>query len=73
MIKDTVSRDADELAEALKPRGCGSCGGFYGSASAYTVHFEQGEGSRCLPGDAHGQLEQVDGVWVLPWSDTARR
>lgn len=58
-----AARQQAAIEQVLKPRGCSACGGIYGSASAWTVHFEQGEGSRCLPGDARGQLVEVDGVW----------
>jgi hypothetical protein len=58
-----AAREREAIAAASAPRGCGRCGRTYASASAYAVHFEHGEGSRCLPGDARGQLEQVDGVW----------
>jgi hypothetical protein len=40
--------------------------------SAYGVHFEDGEGSRCLDGDARGQLEERDGAWILVGSGADR-
>ena len=59
----------DPLAEARRPRSCRACGGLF-IGSAFTVHRV---GDRCLPGgDAYGQLEQVDGVWVMRGSDAAR-
>jgi len=60
---DAAERAAIEAAAA--PRGCGRCGRTLIGSAAWTVHFESGEGSRCLPGDACGQLEERDGVWVL--------
>jgi hypothetical protein len=60
-----VSRAAEEAA---KPRGCRLCGRTFGGESAWTVHFEEGPGSRCLPGDAYGQLVNVDGVWLVAGS-----
>jgi hypothetical protein len=73
MEPDAAQREAEAIAEALAPRGCQRCGGIYGNAAAYVVHFEQGEGSRCLPGDARGQLVEVDGVRVQRGTDAARR
>jgi len=70
--QDGRSGDQEAIEAAARPRSCSRCGGTYGSASAYTVHFESGEGSRCLPGDARGQLVSIDGVWCLPGSDAAR-
>ena len=69
----SVTRTEQEAIEAaLRPRGCGRCGRTFGNGTAYAVHFESGEGSACLPGDAYGQLEQVDGVWIVPGSDASR-
>ena len=65
--------DREAIEAAMRPVGCRSCGQTYGSSGAYLVHFEQGEGSRCLTGDARGQLVDVDGVYCLPGSDAARR
>lgn len=65
--------EREAVEAAMRPVGCRACGATYGSPSAYQVHFESGEGSRCLPGDARGQLVDRDGVWCLPGSDTARR
>jgi hypothetical protein len=56
----------DAIEAARQPRGCGRCGRTFGGATAWQVHFEAGEGSRCLPDDAHGQLVEVDGVWCRP-------
>jgi hypothetical protein len=56
----------DALEEALRPRSCRRCGRTFGNGAAYAVHFESGENSPCLPGDAYGQLVQVDGVWCAP-------
>jgi hypothetical protein len=64
---------SEAISEALAPRGCGSCGMTFGSASAWTVHFEAGPGSRCLPPGARGQLAEVDGVWCTRGSDASRR
>ena len=50
--------EQDAIEAARRPRGCGRCGRTFGNGSAYAVHFEAGEGSACLPGDAYGQLEQ---------------
>lgn len=61
-------RERVALDEAVRPRSCRGCGGTFANSVAYAVHFEGGEGSRCLPGDAYGQLVDVDGVWVLAGS-----
>ena len=70
-----AARSEREAAEdALRPVGCGRCGNVYGSHGAYLTHFEGPVGSACLEGDARGQLVQLpEGVWVLPWSDAAKR
>jgi hypothetical protein len=65
--------ERDAIAEAQRPVGCRACGATYGSQGAYVVHFESGEGSRCLPDDARGQLVDVSGVWCIPNTDVARR
>jgi hypothetical protein len=50
-----------ELAmEAARPKSC-ACGRTFADLASYTVHRDPVQG--CLPGDGHGQLEQVDGVW----------
>lgn len=68
------ARSQRELIEAARrPRGCGRCGRTLIGSAAWTVHFESGEGSPCLPGDAYGQLEERDGAWILAGSDAARR
>jgi hypothetical protein len=68
-VSKAARAERDAIAEALKPRGCGSCGLTMGSASAWTVHFEHGPGSRCLPPGARGQLAEVDGVWCTRGSE----
>jgi hypothetical protein len=65
----TAGREAIEAA--MRPKGCPPCGRTFGTRSAYEIHFEQGPGSRCLPGDAYGQLVEVDGVWCVPGSEAA--
>lgn len=65
--------ERDAIEAAMRPVGCRTCGQTYGSTGAYTVHFEDREGSRCLPGDARGQLVEISGVWCLPGTDVARR
>jgi len=65
--------EREAVDAAMKPVGCRSCGRTYGSQSAYTVHFESGEGSRCLADDARGQLLERDGVWCLPGTDVSRQ
>ena len=65
--------ERESVEAAMKPVGCRSCGRTYGSQSAYIVHFELGEGSRCLSDDARGQLVEISGVWCLPGTDVARR
>jgi hypothetical protein len=57
------------IAEARQPNPCRRCGGLYIGA-AFTVHRD---GDRCLPGDAYGQLVQVDGAWHLRGSEPAGR
>ena len=47
--------EQEAVAEAQRARGCLSCGGTY-VGSAFEVHFQDGPGSRCLPGDARGQI-----------------
>ena len=67
-----TAADQAAIEAAMRPRGCGRCGRTFGSGAAYAVHFESGEGSRCLEGDARGQLISVSGVWCIPGSDAAR-
>ena len=64
--EQVTARDQAAIEAARRPRGCARCGRTFGNGTAYAVHFESGEGSACLPGDAYGQLEQRDGVWVVP-------
>lgn len=68
---EAIERDA--VDEALRPRGCPRCGLVFGSAAAFTVAHDPNWPGGCLPPGAAGQLAEVDGVWVLPWSDAARR
>ena len=65
---DAELRDAAAVAAALRPRSCGGCGRtFIGSA------FAVAHDGRCLPDHAiESLLLEVDGVWVLRWSDAAR-
>jgi len=64
--------DDEAIEEAMRPKGCRSCGRTFGNNAAWTIHLEHGgPGSRCLPGDAYGQLVDVDGVWVC-LGDAAR-
>ena len=73
-IAEAAQRDREAIDEALKPRGCRSCGLTFGSAAAWRVHFEGQPGAGCLPPGAFGQLQQNDaGVWCIPGSDAARR
>ena len=65
--------EREAIEAAMRPVGCRACGQTYGSGGAYLVHFEFGEGSRCLPGDARGQLVEISGVWCLPGTDVSRR
>jgi hypothetical protein len=65
--------EQEAIDEALKPRGCGTCGLVFGSEAAFTVHRDAGWPGGCLPPGAAGQLAERDGVWVLPWSDAAQR
>ncbi len=55
------ARAEQAIEEARRPRGCGRCGRTFANAVSYQVHDDPAQG--CLPGDAFGQLEQVDGVW----------
>lgn len=64
--RELTAREREALAEAARPKGCGQCGRTFSNAAAWTVHLENGPGTRCLPGDAYGQLVQVDGVRRLP-------
>lgn len=64
---------ADAVTEAQRPRSCRACGRTFGSLAAWTIHFEAGPGSRCLPDDARGQLVLIDGVLCLPGSGAAGR
>jgi hypothetical protein len=73
MTDDQRQQWREAIEEAMRPAGCPQCGATYGSSSAYLVHFEAGPGSRCLPGDARGQLIEIDGVYCTPGSDAARR
>lgn len=72
-FSEAARQQREAVAEALRPKGCGSCGQTFGTMGAYLVHFETGEGSRCLPPGARGQLAERDGVWCLPGTDAARR
>lgn len=66
--------EREAIEEAMRPVGCRACGRTFGSNSAYITHFEAGEGSRCLPDGAYGQLVEVSGgVWCIPNTDAARR
>lgn len=60
---------AEAIEAASKSRGCPDCGNLY-IGSAFTVHRDDG---RCLRGDCYGQLELVDGAWVMRGSGTAGR
>jgi hypothetical protein len=72
-FSEAARQQQEEIDEALKPKGCGSCGQTFGSAGAFAVHYQDGPGSRCLVGDARGQLVDRDGVLCLPGSDVSRR
>ena len=63
----------DAVDEAMKPRGCPDCGQTFGSAGAFTVHRSGDWPGGCMPPGALGQLQERDGVWVIPGSDAARR
>lgn len=70
--RQAAGADREAIEAARSARGCRSCGKTLIGSAAWLVHFEQGEGSRCLPGDAHGQLEETpDGVWILLGSGAA--
>lgn len=75
IIRRNRDEQRDEQAavdQARRARGC-RCGRTF-IGSAYDVHLESGPGSRCLPGDAFGQIEQTaDGVWVLVGTSGAAR
>jgi len=64
--------DAEALAGAIadvqRARRCADCGRVFLGSSAFTVHRD---GGRCLPGDAHGQLEDRGGVWARPGDPAA--
>jgi len=63
--RERTAREQEAIEAARQPKGC-RCGRTFGNAAAWTVHFENGPGTRCLPDDARGQLVEVDGVWCLP-------
>jgi hypothetical protein len=59
--------EREAVEAAMRPVSCRSCGATYGSTGAYVVHFEFGEGSRCLSGDRAAQQHgQQDAVRTLP-------
>jgi hypothetical protein len=62
--RDRQEADAERAAieAASKPRGCNSCGRMFADPSAYVVHRDPGWPGGCLPGDALGQLVDIDGV-----------
>jgi hypothetical protein len=60
---------AEAIAAAQRPRSCPACGHLY-IGNAFTVHRD---GGRCLTGDAYGQLEHVDGAWIMRGSGAAAR
>ena len=70
---EAARREREAVSEALQPRGCPACGLVFGSHAAYTVAHDPHWPGGCLPPGAAGQLEQHDGVWVIPGSDAARR
>lgn len=72
-FSEAARRDREAIEEAMRAKSCRSCGRVFGSTGAYMIHFEDGEGTRCLSDGARGQLQEVAGVWVLPGSDAARR
>lgn len=73
VFSEAARAEREAIEAAMRPVGCRSCGRTYGSRSAYLVHFQAGEGSRCLDGDARGQLVERSGVYCLPGSDASRR
>ena len=67
---DRDDRDQEAIAAATAPKSCQQCGGLF-IGSALAVHLD---GGRCLPGDAYGQLVQVDGAaWCLRGSPISGR
>jgi hypothetical protein len=71
--REAARQQQEAIEAALRPKGCGSCGQTFGTMAAYLIHFEDQEGSRCLPPGARGQLAERDGVWCIRNSDAARR
>ncbi len=63
--------DAEAIDAARRPRGC-RCGATFIGDAACSIHRDPGWPGGCLPPGALGQLEERDGVWVLPGSDPAR-
>ena len=61
--RDRDRRDREAIAEAQQPQGCRSCGAMFADSASYAVHRERDWPGGCLPGDAFGQLELVDGVY----------
>jgi hypothetical protein len=57
-----------------QPRGCPVCFEVFASESAWSVHFEAGPGTRCLPKWRFAPLlVERSGVWCLAGSDAARK
>jgi hypothetical protein len=70
---DAVRRERDAVGAALRPRGCAVCGLVFGSHAAFAVAHDPAWPGGCMPPGALGQLRELDGVWVIPGSDAARR
>lgn len=59
--REATAQEQGAVLAAAQPRGCERCGRTFADLASYTVHQDPVQG--CLPGDAYGQLEEVDGVW----------
>jgi len=65
-------RDIEAAERALQPRGCRDCGATFADLNSWTVHRDPRWPGGCLPPGALGQLQERDGIWVVPGSDAAR-
>ena len=69
--REAAAADRAAIEEARRPRGCRKCGRTFADLASWTVHRDPGWPGGCLPGDALGQLVDVDGVLCLLGSAAA--